>query len=87
MTMSIDITEEQVADAIWRSELSVTSIMRHLARARAYDGDESSLLVEFADIGKALSGAKISPAAMAFGGELSRVANQFHEQLLKEERA
>lgn len=87
MTMSININEHEVADAIWRGDLNLPDIVCQLARERTADGDEASLLSDFSEIGQTLVSTGWTPAFHPFGVALERIAKDHKEQLLKGDQA
>ncbi|MBN7785162.1 hypothetical protein JYP51_09545 [Ponticoccus gilvus] len=86
MSMSITISEDQVAEAIWHGELSFSDILGHLATERTSDGEEERFLVDLAEAGKALSDRKrLSQPLRTFGAALDALATDHQEHLLKGE--
>lgn len=81
--MTVNISEDDIAEAIAQGELSLSDIVHHLARELL--DEELALLEMFDAAGKALKDARLADAAREFGDELSSIATRFHEKLLKEE--
>lgn len=85
MSLSIDVSEYDIADGIRRGDLSAAAIVRCLAGDMG--GEEDALLVAFDDIGEVLKSARLAPAVREFGEELSCIAVRFHQKLLKEDQS